>query len=219
MLRALEAANFVIIERASLEFGAGFSVLTGETGAGKSILVDAIELLVGGRGDASLVREGAERAELSAEFDLADRSFSAWLEEAGLAGDPGIVLLRRTIDRAGRSRCFINGHAATLAQLKSAGEHLIDIHGQHEHQSLLRSAAQRALIDSHAGAQDLVAQVGDAYRCWQRLQARPVLEVARVERVGHRVGDEAANAGDVDAAGSDRLDHVGLDLLRRVCID
>ena len=171
MLRALEAANFVIIERASLEFGAGFSVLTGETGAGKSILVDAIELLVGGRGDASLVREGAERAELSAEFDLADRSFSAWLEEAGLAGDPGIVLLRRTIDRAGRSRCFINGHAATLAQLKSAGEHLIDIHGQHEHQSLLRSAAQRALIDSHAGAQDLVAQVGDAYRCWQRLQA------------------------------------------------
>ena len=171
MLRALEAANFVIIERASLEFDAGFSVLTGETGAGKSILVDAIELLVGGRGDASLVREGAERAELSAEFDLADRSFSAWLEEAGLAGDPGTVLLRRTIDRAGRSRCFINGHAATLAQLKSAGEHLIDIHGQHEHQSLLRSAAQRALIDSHAGAQDLVAQVGDAYRCWQRLQA------------------------------------------------
>ena len=171
MLRALEAANFVIIERASLEFGAGFSVLTGETGAGKSILVDAIELLVGGRGDASLVREGAERAELSAEFDLADRSFSAWLEEAGLAGDPGTVLLRRTIDRAGRSRCFINGHAATLAQLKSAGEHLIDIHGQHEHQSLLRSAAQRALIDSHAGAQDLVVQVGDAYRSWQRLQA------------------------------------------------
>ena len=171
MLRALEAANFVIIERASLEFGAGFSVLTGETGAGKSILVDAIELLVGGRGDASLVREGAERAELSAEFDLADRAFSAWLEEAGLAGDPGTVLLRRTIDRAGRSRCFINGHAATLAQLKSAGEHLIDIHGQHEHQSLLRSAAQRALIDSHAGAQELVAQVGDAYRSWQRLQA------------------------------------------------
>ena len=124
---------------------------------------------MGGR-DASLVREGAERAELSAEFDLADRSFSAWLE-AGLAGDPGIVLLRRTIDRAGRSRCFINGHAATLAQLKSAGEHLIDIHGQHEHQSLLRSAAQRALVDSHAGAQDLVAQVGDAYRSWQRLQA------------------------------------------------
>jgi DNA repair protein RecN (Recombination protein N) len=170
MLRALEAANFVIIERASLEFGPGFSVLTGETGAGKSILVDAIELLVGGRGDASLVREGAERAELSAEFDFEDRSFSAWLEEAGLAGDPGTVLLRRTIDRAGRSRCFINGRGATLAQLKSVGEHLIDIHGQHEHQSLLRSAAQRALVDSHAGAEELVVQVGDAFRTWQRLQ-------------------------------------------------
>src|SRR5512134_4171508 len=114
MLRALEAANFIIIERASLELGEGFTVLTGETGAGKSILVDAIELLVGGRGDAALVREGAERAELSAEFDFEDKAFSSWLDECGLAGDPGIVLLRRTIDRAGRSRCFINGHAATL---------------------------------------------------------------------------------------------------------
>src|SRR5687767_12654400 len=170
MLRALEAANFVIIERASLEFGPGFSVLTGETGAGKSILVDAIELLVGGRGDASLVREGAERAELSAEFDLADRSFSAWLDEAGLAGDPGTVLLRRTIDRAGRSRCFINGHAATLAQLKAAGEHLVDIHGQHEHQSLLRPAAQRALLDSHGACEPLVHETGETYRAWKRLQ-------------------------------------------------
>ena len=171
MLRALEASNFVIIEKVSLEFGPGFSVLTGETGAGKSILVDAIELLVGGRGDASLVREGAERAELSAEFDLTDKSFSAWLDEAGLAGDPGSVLVRRTIDRAGRSRCFINGHAATLAQLKAAGEYLIDIHGQHEHQSLLRPAAQRALLDAHADAEALVHQVSDFYRAWKRLQA------------------------------------------------
>jgi len=170
MLRALEAHDFVILEKTSLEFGAGFTVLTGETGAGKSILVDAIELLVGGRGDASLVREGAERAELSAEFDFDDRNFSAWLEEAGLTGDSGTVLLRRTIDRAGRSRCFINGHAATLAQLKAAGEHLVDIHGQHEHQSLLRAAAQRALLDSHASADDLLKQVGDTCRSWKRLQ-------------------------------------------------
>jgi DNA repair protein RecN (Recombination protein N) len=121
MLRALEARDFVILEKTSLEFAAGFSVLTGETGAGKSILVDAIELLVGGRGDGALVREGAERAELSAEFEVREKNLSAWLEEHGLAGDPGTVLLRRSIDRSGRSRCFINGHQVTLAQLRAAG--------------------------------------------------------------------------------------------------
>ena len=172
MLRALEVANLVILEKVSLEFGPGFTVLSGETGAGKSILVDAIELLVGGRGDAALVREGAERAELSAEFEVDKKSSLVdWLEEGGLAGDPGSVILRRSIDRGGRSRCFINGHAATLAQLKAAGEHLVDIHGQHEHQSLLRPAAQRALLDSHAGADDLVKETSEAYRAWQRLQA------------------------------------------------
>ena len=171
MLRALEASNFVIMEKTSLEFGGGFTVLTGETGAGKSILVDAIELLVGGRGDAAVVREGAERAELSAEFDFQDKAFAAWLEEAELAGDPGSVLLRRSIDRSGRSRCFINGHAATLAQLKAAGEHLVDIHGQHEHQSLLRPAAQRALLDSHSGCEPLAAETAEAFRAWKRLQS------------------------------------------------
>ena len=170
MLRALEVKDFVIVEKASIEIDKGFTVLTGETGAGKSILVDAIELLVGGRGDAALVREGAERAELSAEFDFADDAFAAWLGEFDLAGDPGSVILRRTIDRSGRSRCFINGHAATLAQLKAAGEHLIDIHGQHEHQSLLRPAAQRALLDAHAGAEELTAQVSTSYRNWKRLE-------------------------------------------------
>jgi len=171
VLRALEVKDLVIVEKASIELEKGFTVLTGETGAGKSILVDAIELLVGGRGDAALVREGAERADLSAEFDCDDKVFSAWLAESELTGDPGTVILRRTIDRSGRSRCFINGHAATLAQLKAAGEHLIDIHGQHEHQSLLRPAAQRALLDSHAGCESLVQETGDRYRVWKRLQA------------------------------------------------
>ena len=172
MLRALDVSNLVLIEKASLELGEGFTCLTGETGAGKSMLVDAIELLVGGRGDAGLVRDGAERAELSAEFEVKERTpLADWLVEADLAGDPGTLILRRSIDRSGRSRCFINGHAATLAQLKSAGEHLIDIHGQHEHQSLLRPAAQRALLDAHAGAEDLARQTADAYRDWKRLQA------------------------------------------------
>ncbi|MSQ88225.1 MAG: DNA repair protein RecN, partial [Betaproteobacteria bacterium] len=175
MLRALGIRDFVIVERVELETGAGFSVLTGETGAGKSILVDAIELLVGGRAEASLVREGAERAELSAEFDVAQGSaLEKYLLDAGLEGDPGNVLLRRTIDRTGRSRCFVNGHAATLAQLREAGEHLVDIHGQHEHQSLLRAAAQRELLDAHAGAADLAHTCAEAWRGWKRLTALAV---------------------------------------------
>ena len=171
MLRALEAANFIIIEKASLEFGPGFTALTGETGAGKSILVDAIELLVGGRGDGALVREGAERAELTAEFEVQKNSLlDDWLADGELAGDPGTVILRRILDRTGRSRCFINGHAVTLAQLKAAGEHLVDIHGQHEHQSLLRPAAQRALLDAHAGSDSLAQETTSAHRAWKRLQ-------------------------------------------------
>src|SRR6185503_1317351 len=122
---------------------AGFGVLTGETGAGKSMLVDAIELLVGGRAEGDLVRAGAERAELSAEFDFDDAALSAWLADADLAGDPGKIIIRRNFERSGRSRSFINGHAATLAQLRDAGERLVDLHGQHEHQSLMRSSAQR----------------------------------------------------------------------------
>lgn len=172
MLRALGIRDFVIVERVELETGAGFTVLTGETGAGKSILVDAIELLVGGRADASLVRDGAERAELSAEFDAAKGgALEQYLSEAGLEGDPGNVILRRSIDRSGRSRCFINGHSATLAQLREAGEYLVDIHGQHEHQSLLRAAAQRELLDAHAGAGDLALACADAWRSWKRLAA------------------------------------------------
>ena len=170
MLRALSIRDFVIVERAELEVGTGFTVLTGETGAGKSILVDAIELLVGGRGDASLVRAGADKAELSAEFDVGGHpALERYLADAGLEGDPGSVILRRAIDRNGRSRCFVNGHAATLAQLREAGELLVDIHGQHEHQSLLRAAAQRTLLDARAGAQALAAEAAEAWRAWKRL--------------------------------------------------
>ena len=167
MLRALEIRDFVIVERASLELEPGFSVLTGGTGAGKSILVDAIELLVGARAEAGVVREGCERAELSAEFDT---DLSSWLEQRDLAGDPGQVILRRTIDRSGRTRCFINGHSATLAQLKELGELLVDIHGQHAHQSLLRGPAQRDLVDSHAEATGLARETAEAFRDWKRLE-------------------------------------------------
>jgi len=172
VLRALDIRGFVLIEESSIDFGGGFTVLTGETGAGKSMLVDAIELLVGGRGDAAAVRDGAERAELAAEFDVdPEGALAAWLTERDLGGDPGQVILRRTVDGSGRSRCFINGHAATLAQLKEAGEYLVDIHGQHAHQSLLRAAAQRDLLDAQAGAEQLALDTSNAYRDWKRLEA------------------------------------------------
>ena len=171
MLRALDIKDFVIVETASLELEKGFTVLTGETGAGKSILVDAIELLVGGRADAGVVREGAERAELSAEFDIgSQQELAAWLSEGDLDGDQDRLIVRRSIDRSGRSRCFINGHAATLAQLKEAGEFLVDLHGQHAHQSLMRTAAQRDLLDSHADCETLARDTASAYRDWKRLE-------------------------------------------------
>ena len=199
MLRALEAANFVLIEKASLELGSGFTVLTGETGAGKSMLVDAIELLVGGRADAAVVRQGAERAELSAEFDFPKKgALQDWLAEHGLEGDPGVLLLRRTIDASGRSRCFINGHAATLAQLKDAGEHLVDLHGQHAHQSLLRAAAQRELLDSHSNSTDLAREAAEAFRAWKRLE-----EVAREAQKNFA----AREAERIDL--QEKLDHLG----------
>jgi DNA repair protein RecN (Recombination protein N) len=171
LLRALEIRDLVIVDSASLELDAGFSVLTGETGAGKSILVDAIELLVGARAEAGVVREGCERTELAAEFDFGKHpKVAAWLEASELNGDPGQVILRRTIDRSGRTRCFINGHSATLAQLKEVGELLVDIHGQHAHQSLLRGSAQRDLVDSHAEAAALAAETAQAFRDWKRLE-------------------------------------------------
>jgi len=172
VLRALEIRDFVLVERVSLEFGAGFCVLTGETGAGKSMLVDAIELLVGARAPADAVRAGAERAELSAEFDFQGNDvLPGWIEENELQGDKNQLLVRRTIDMSGRSRCFINGHAATLAQLREAGERLVDLHGQDEHQSLLRPAAQRELLDSHAAAEALARETAEAWRAWKRLEA------------------------------------------------
>jgi DNA repair protein RecN (Recombination protein N) len=172
MLRTLGISDFVIVGRAELEPGPGFTVLTGETGAGKSILVDAIELLVGGRADAAVVRESAERAELWAEFEFeANHPLAAWLAARELQGDGCSILLRRTIDRSGRSRCFVNGHAATLAQLREAGEFLVDIHGQHAHQTLLRAAGQRDLLDSYSDALELAAETAQAHRAWKRLES------------------------------------------------
>ena len=170
MLRRLTIRDFVIVDRLDLEFAAGFGALTGETGAGKSILLDALGLALGGRGEAAMVRSGRERADVAAEFDLpAGEGLAAWLAEQELPADEGVLILRRTIDAGGRSRAWINGVAATLAQLRAAGESLADIHGQHAHHALLRADAQRALLDAQAGAGALVSEVGTHHREWQRL--------------------------------------------------
>ena len=149
MLRRLALRDFVIVPALELDFHAGFSVLTGETGAGKSILVDALQLALGSRGDAGVVREGAARTEISAEFDT-PTSLAGWLDDAGFTADDSL-LMRRSIDAQGKSRAWINGSPATLAQLREAADHLLDIHGQHAWQSLTRPAATRALLDAQAG--------------------------------------------------------------------
>ena len=176
MLRFLSIQDFVIVDRVELEFAPGFTVLTGETGAGKSILIDALSLALGERGEAGQIRNGCERAEISAEFDVSGLpGLADWLRENDLdndGDDSGTCLLRRVIDASGRSRSFINGRSATLQQLRGAGEQLIDIHGQHAHQSLLRNEAQRDLLDAFCSSRELVQTVAVAYRRWQSLQQR-----------------------------------------------
>ncbi|HXV11051.1 MAG TPA: DNA repair protein RecN [Burkholderiales bacterium] len=169
MLRSLSIRDFIIVERMELEFSSGFTVLTGETGAGKSILIDALALALGERSDAIVVRQGAERAEIGAEFDVDKQpAIARWLAENDLSGDDGACLLRRTIDASGRSRGFINGRPATLAQMRDLGEQLVDIHGQHQHQSLMRPAVQRELLDGYSGAQPAAAAVRERFRAWQK---------------------------------------------------
>jgi DNA repair protein RecN (Recombination protein N) len=173
MLRTLTIRDFVIVDLIELEFSSGFTVFTGETGAGKSILIDALQLALGGRGDASMVREGAAKADVTADFALTAAAAS-WLAQHELASEEGGALLRRVIDNAGRSKAYINGIAATAAQLRELGELLVDIHGQHAHQSLLKLDAQRALLDNQVAvrnpeARSEVQAVASAFKAWRAL--------------------------------------------------
>ena len=202
MLLSLAIQDFVIVDRVRLEFARGFSVLTGETGAGKSILVDALMLVLGGRADSSVVRQGRERAEVSAEFDASSLpALQAWLAGNDLAGEDGECILRRVIDAGGRSRAYVNGRPCTAAQLREAGEYLVDIHGQHEHQSLMRPASQRVLLDAYAGAGDTVAR-----------GRPPPSAVARAGRRAHSRPRECAIPG--GRAGSAGLAGPGVEAAR-----
>lgn len=168
MLRRLTLRDVIIVSQLEVELDDGFSVLTGETGAGKSILIDALQLALGGRGDAALVREGCARAEVTAEFDTPPM-LAGWLDEAGF--DPGSdsLLLRRSVDAQGKSRAWINGSPATLSQLREAGEQLVDIHGQHAWQSLTRPAAVRALLDEQAEAD--TSALTALWQAWKAAEA------------------------------------------------
>lgn len=185
MLRSLRIRNLAIIDALELEFADGFSVLSGETGAGKSILIDALGLVLGDRADASLVRAGETQAEISADFSLdASLAARAWLREQAMedADDPSACLLRRVVGSDGRSRAFINGAAASLANLRELGERLVEIHGQNEHQSLLRADTQRELLDDFGRYGEMLGAVAQAARQHADAEA----EIARLRALAGR---------------------------------
>jgi DNA repair protein RecN (Recombination protein N) len=169
MLQTLSLRDFVIVDQLELDFSSGFTVLTGETGAGKSILLDALSLVLGERADSSQIREGCSRAEISALFRIDPQQiehFNQWLDEQSFPLEDGgqSLLLKRTVEANGRSRAFINGSVATLVQLRETGDQLVDIHGQHAHQLLLKGGAQRELLDRHANHLDLVTEVSQLFK-------------------------------------------------------
>jgi DNA repair protein RecN (Recombination protein N) len=172
VLVSLQIRDFAIVDHIDVEFGPGMTVLTGETGAGKSILVDALGLVLGDRGSSKLVRPGAKRAEFSAEFDVSTvPTVRAWLEEQSLDDDQ-LCLVRRVINADGRSRAFVNGNAVPVQQLKTLGEMLIDIHGQHFHQSLARKSVQRQLLDYFGSLEKQRERTAAAYVHWSSLLGR-----------------------------------------------
>ena len=200
MLTYLQIRDFAIIDSIELELRPGLTVLTGETGAGKSILVDALQLVAGGRAGAEVVRHGSERAEISATFDMAKvpRELKRWLDEQSIASGEELSI-RRVIASDGRSRAYLNGQSVPIQQLREAGSILIDIHGQHEFQSLMRSAAQRELLDGYGKHEAVTSQVGIAHRVWMELVNRTVeLEGkardrdARLELLRYQVGELTA---------------------------
>jgi DNA repair protein RecN (Recombination protein N) len=205
MLETLTAKDFAIVAEADIAFGAGMTVVTGETGAGKSLLVDALLLLAGGRADASQVRHGCERAELTATFDLSSRpDLAEWLKNEALDED-GACQLRRVIRSEGSSRAWINGRPVTLTQMKTLAASLIEIHGQHEHQALLDPSRQLALLDAFGANAAELAETARLARAWRETNAR-IAELTRggdhAERVDwlvHQLGELERHALAPDA--------------------
>jgi DNA repair protein RecN (Recombination protein N) len=184
MLTYLHILDFAIIDALELDLHAGLTVLTGETGAGKSILVDALQLIAGGRAGAEVVRHGAQRAEVTATFELAQapRELKSWLEDQSITVEQELSV-RRVVTADGRSRAYLNGQSVTVQQLREAGNILLDIHGQHEFQTLTRSTGQRELLDAYGRHEAAVGEVGIAHRVWlQLLNAALELEAKARDR-------------------------------------
>ena len=214
MLTHLQIRDFAIVEAVELEFARGFTVLTGETGAGKSILVDALMLAVGGRADSGAVRHGAERAEVSATFDVRDNAPAlAWLEEQSIEHD-GECQLRRIVGGDGRGRAYLNGQAVPVQSLRALGECLVDVHGQLEFQSLARRGYQRETLDGSGRLEAEVEAVRRAYLDWHELDTRRATfeqrlrdRTSRIDLLQHYVGEFAAldpKPGEAEALGDER---------------
>lgn len=172
MLKRLSVRQLAIIEKLELDFCAGLTVISGETGAGKSILMDSLGLVLGDRADSNMIRHGADRAEIEAEFDVSTlKAALSWLQEQEL-DEAGELSIRRVLRDNGSSSAWINGRKSTLTQLKELGEHLVDIHGQHEHQSLLKTPAQRELLDEYAQHNDALSSLKTQWQTWQALKTR-----------------------------------------------
>ncbi len=170
MLESITINHFTIIDHSQIEFSAGMTTLTGETGAGKSILLDAIQLVLGDRADSDCVQSGHDKAEISVSFDISNLPDAGeWLQQHEL-DDDGECLLRRIVQASGRSKAFINGSPVTLSQLKSLGEMLVDLHGQHEHQSLQKPAVQRQLLDASLPDDKRLAACRESYQTWKTYQ-------------------------------------------------
>ena len=209
MLTQLQIRDFAIVEQVELDLGPGFTALTGETGAGKSILVDALMLAVGGRADSGCVRHGSERAEITAVFDgTGNQPATAWLAEQSIEHD-GECVLRRVVGSDGRSRAYVNGRSVAIQSLRELGELLVDVHGQLEFQSLTRRGQQRRLLDEAGGLGAEVAAVGAAFRDWhelsrerEHLEQRSADREARLDLLSHYVAELDAldpRQGEIDS--------------------
>ena len=190
MLQSLSIRDFIIVESLDLEFSSGFTTLTGETGAGKSILIDALSLALGERNDGDVIRAGAERADISATFSNNENA-SIWLENAALEAAP-VLVLRRVIYADGRSRGFINGVNVTIGQLKDLGECLVDIYSQNAHHSLLKTATQRQILDEFAGNIEFANNVAKQYKTWSGLNQQRL----EIEKNSAAFADELAELRD-----------------------
>ncbi|HLA41176.1 MAG TPA: AAA family ATPase, partial [Candidatus Glassbacteria bacterium] len=168
MLTHIKISNFAIVEELDLDIPGKLTVITGETGAGKSIMIDALGLALGDRSDSGSVRHGADKAEILATFDVSgNREAQAWLKERDLEADQECIL-RRVITSDGRSRAYVNGTPSPVQALKELGEMLVSIHGQHEHQALLKKDTHRELLDEYAGLNNQARTVAERYRTWQQ---------------------------------------------------